>query len=145
MSATAEAIDNAPKRVIGVPFEKGNTYGGRPKGARTKLGEKFMQSCLDIFESDGEAALRQMVVRHPEKFCSMIAGILPKQLKAEVHDMRTLVVELIGVIEPDDDEDLTSGGVSRPIEGQAIEVQSNGHDDALPQMPAFEVEDGSTT
>ncbi len=73
-----------PKRVIGRPFEPGNTKGlGRPKGSRNKLGEAFVGALLTDFEANGVAAIEKVRADDPSTYVRVIAGLLPKEVTGE--------------------------------------------------------------
>lgn len=74
-------MDEQPKRVIGRPFTPGN--GGRPKGARNKLGEAFVAALLADFENNGIDAIRRVCEDKPSDYLKVIAGLLPKELTGE--------------------------------------------------------------
>jgi hypothetical protein len=65
------------------PGQSGNPN-GRPKGARTVLGEKFCQAVLEDFEQNGVEAIRVMRAEKPNEYAKMIASILPKEMDASV-------------------------------------------------------------
>ena len=65
------------------PGQSGNPA-GRPKGARSKLGEDFLEALLDDFRDNGAEAIRLMRAEKPNEYARMIAGILPKELDANV-------------------------------------------------------------
>lgn len=106
-----DTADNQPK---GLPahlrddlkWKKGQSGnpGGRPKGARVRLGEDFCQALMDDFANDGIAAIQAMRRDRPNEYAKMIAGLLPKEITGE--DGGDIVVaqtiKLIGV-EPDGD------------------------------------------
>jgi hypothetical protein len=63
-------------------FLTGNNGGGRPKGARSKLGEAFLQAVLDDFANHGVAAIQDMRAKNPGDYAKMVASILPKEIEA---------------------------------------------------------------
>ena len=82
-----EPFNNAVKTT---KFQPGNTFGkGRPKGSRNKLAEDFLADMLAVWQEKGKAAVEATAKDHPEKFVSIVAGLLPKQLeiKDELADM----------------------------------------------------------
>jgi hypothetical protein len=65
------------------PGESGNK-GGRPKGSRNKLGEQFIADVFDVWQARGREVLESMCDSDPGSFARLVAGILPKQLEAEL-------------------------------------------------------------
>lgn len=53
---------------------------GRSVGSRNKLGEDFLTDALEAWRAKGKVSLERMADDHPDRFCSMIAGILPKEM-----------------------------------------------------------------
>ncbi len=74
-------MDEEPKRVVGRPFQPGQ--GGRPKGARNKLGESFIAAVLKDFEANGLKAIEKVRETDPSTYMRVIAGILPKEITGE--------------------------------------------------------------
>jgi len=52
---------------------------GRPLGARNKLGEAFLQALQEDFEQHGIEAIAECRKSKPEKYCSIVASLLPKE------------------------------------------------------------------
>lgn len=71
------------------PGQSGNPN-GRKKGSRNKLGEDFLSDALAAWNKHGPEALTAMATEEPAKFCSMIAGILPKELNVNHNEMAEL-------------------------------------------------------
>lgn len=61
-------------------FLTGNTGGGRPKGARAKLGEAFIEAMRSDFEQHGAAAIAKVRDEKPDQYLKVIASILPKEI-----------------------------------------------------------------
>lgn len=57
---------------------------GRPKGARAKLSEDFCEALLQDFTSNGVKAIELMRIERPGDYAKMIAGILSKEVDANV-------------------------------------------------------------
>lgn len=70
------------KRVVGVPFKPGQSGNpaGRPKGARAKLGEAFIDALLDDWNKNGIDAIIKMRDEKAADYVKVIASILPKEL-----------------------------------------------------------------
>jgi hypothetical protein len=71
-------------------FLTGNSGGGRPKGSRNKLGEKFIEDAYAEWQKSGPAALKTMAETDPGGFCRMVANILP----AKIDQTLTVDIEL---------------------------------------------------
>jgi hypothetical protein len=74
-------MSDEPKRVIGRPFKPGE--GGRPKGARNKLGEAFINAVLADFQVDGVAAIVKVRTEDPSTYFRVIASLQPKEFTGE--------------------------------------------------------------
>lgn len=65
-------------------FQQGNPGGpGRPKGARAKLGEEFLNAMLAHFLTDGADAIRRACEEKPADYVRTIASLLPKEMTGE--------------------------------------------------------------
>ena len=53
---------------------------GRPKGARSKLGEAFVQAMHDDFQAHGANVIEKVRIEKPDQYLKVIASILPKEL-----------------------------------------------------------------
>lgn len=67
-------------------FQPGN--GGRPKGARNKLGEAFIEALHDDFNEHGIAAIVKVRTDKPDQYLKVIASLLPKELTLNFGDER---------------------------------------------------------
>jgi hypothetical protein len=62
-------------------FLPGNSgLGGRPKGARSKLGEAFLEDLRDAWNAHGSEALRRCATEDPTQFCRIISNLLPRDI-----------------------------------------------------------------
>ena len=61
------------------PGASGNPA-GRPKGARSRLGEQFIQCLADDFEVHGEAVIEKVRTRDPVQYIKVISNILPREV-----------------------------------------------------------------
>jgi hypothetical protein len=86
MSETASTQnDHADHRDQRGRFIAGNTgNGGRPKGARSKLGEAFLEDLRDAWNAHGIDALRRCAVEEPSQFCRIVANLLPRDIDINV-------------------------------------------------------------
>ena len=64
------------------PGQSGNPA-GRPKGARSKLGEAFIKAMLEDFEQHGILAVQTVRSEKPDQYLKVIASILPKEITGE--------------------------------------------------------------
>lgn len=65
-------------------FKPGNP--GRPKGARNKLGEAFIEALHDDFMQHGIAAIQTVRDEKPDQYLKVIASLLPKDINLNVND-----------------------------------------------------------
>jgi hypothetical protein len=65
-------------------FLAGNGGGGRKLGQRNRLGEAFLEDLRDAWNQYGEVALQKCAEDHPEKFCKIIADLLPRTLDLNI-------------------------------------------------------------
>ncbi len=67
-------------------FVTGNIGGGRPKGARNKLGEAFIEALHDDFNEHGAAAIVATRTDKPDQYLKVIASLLPKDINLNIND-----------------------------------------------------------
>lgn len=64
-------------------FVAGNSgNGGRPKGARAKLGEQFLSALQKDFQEHGVGAIAVVREEKPDQYLKVVASILPKEIEA---------------------------------------------------------------
>lgn len=56
-------------------------FGGRPKGARNKLGEDFIKALADDFDANGPQTIARVREERPQDYLKVIASLLPKEIK----------------------------------------------------------------
>jgi Family of unknown function (DUF5681) len=61
------------------PGQSGNPA-GRPKGARSRLGERFIEALASDFEQHGEEVVERVRVRDPVQYLKVVANILPREV-----------------------------------------------------------------
>lgn len=71
-------------------FVTGNIGGGRPKGARNKLGEEFLQDMLADWKTNGKEAIARVRDEKPDAYLKVVASILPKELNVRVNEFDDL-------------------------------------------------------
>lgn len=72
-------------------FKPGNS--GRPKGARNKLGEAFLQDMLADWEQHGVKVIQTVRAERPDVYLKTVASILPQQLNVKVSEWDDLTDE----------------------------------------------------
>lgn len=72
-------------------FVSGNIGGGRPKGARAKLGEAFLQAMQDSFAQYGPETIETVRTEKPDQYLKVVASILPKELELSDDTMQAMV------------------------------------------------------
>ena len=85
MSEKTNAL--TPERNERGQFIMGHTgAGGRPVGARNKLGEAFIQALHDSFNEHGAATIETVRVEKPDQYLKVIASLLPKDVNLNLND-----------------------------------------------------------
>lgn len=74
-------------------FLTGNIGGGRPKGARAKLGELFLEDMLTAWESKGAAAIHTVIEKRPQDFLKVVASLMPKDLNVNINQIGEMTDE----------------------------------------------------
>ena len=74
------------------PGQSGNPK-GRPKGARGKLGEAFLQDMLADWEANGAEAIATVRDEKPDAYLKVVASILPKEMNLRVGEFDDLTDE----------------------------------------------------
>lgn len=77
--------DTGKKHGGAPPFQPGQSGNplGRPKGARNKLGEAFIEALHDDFAKNGVATIEKVRTEKPVAYVKVIASLLPKEFKIE--------------------------------------------------------------
>lgn len=83
------AADNTAPKQRGVPFQAGQSGNpkGRPIGARSKLGEAFLEALSADFEVHGVQAIAKVRDEKPDQYLKVIASILPKDFNVNINQM----------------------------------------------------------
>lgn len=81
------------------PGQSGNPA-GRPKGARSKLSESFLEDLRDAWDRHGVAALDKCATEHPDTFVKVVAGLMPKDITLNVGvDPRAIAANFRAAVE----------------------------------------------
>ncbi len=71
------------------PGQSGNPA-GRPKGARNKLGEAFIEALHNDFAKHGVAAIKTVRSEKPDQYLKVIASLLPREMTLNVNDAESM-------------------------------------------------------
>lgn len=83
MTETTE--ENQKPEHLWKPGQSGNPA-GRPKGARHKLGQAFLDAMLKDFSEHGEVVIENVRTEKPDQYLKVVASILPKEITGEEGD-----------------------------------------------------------
>ena len=83
MARNNGADTGKPKPPVEHQFKPGNP--GRPKGARNKLGEQFIEALQQDFEEHGIAAIQVVRAEKPDQYLKVIASLMPKDINLNVN------------------------------------------------------------
>ena len=76
------------------PGQSGNPA-GRPKGARSKLGEAFIADLAEDWKGNGKATLVEAREKDPAGYVRVVASLLPKDVNLDVSDDLAAVLNAI--------------------------------------------------
>lgn len=109
------------------PGQSGNPL-GRPKGARSKLGEAFLEDMLTDWSAHGKAVIEAVRADKPDQYLKVVASILPKELNVKVNELDDLTDEQLARQYAAIAESLVAAGISLSAgtEAQAAAQQANG-------------------
>jgi hypothetical protein len=88
----SDKTDPKQKPHLFKPGQSGNPN-GRPKGARNKFGEAFLNDFLEDWEANGAQAIQTMRSERPHEYVKVAASILPKELNVKVSEFDELTDE----------------------------------------------------
>jgi hypothetical protein len=61
------------------PGQSGNAA-GRPRGAKSKLSERFLEDLRSSWEKFGAQALERCALESPDQYCRIVAGLQPREI-----------------------------------------------------------------
>lgn len=73
-----------PNPNVTTRFAPGNTLGRRPKGARARLGEKFLQVLANDFDQHGDFVMQTVRTEDPSTYFTTVAKLLPREVEAKL-------------------------------------------------------------
>ena len=76
------------EHLVAYQFKPGNP--GRPKGARNRLGEAFLNDLMADWEENGAQAIIDMRTAKAADYVKVVASILPQQLNVKVNELDEL-------------------------------------------------------
>lgn len=79
---TSDNTGKKQKASLFKPGQSGNPK-GRPKGAKNKLGEDFLNDIHDLWKLNGKDYLVSMAERNPGEFVRVVASVLPKEITVD--------------------------------------------------------------
>jgi len=94
---------------------------GRPKGSRNKLGEEFLSDMLAVWNERGKEAIEATAKDHPDRFVSIVASILPKELNVNTNPTDKM---------SDEDLERAIAGLESFLRSAGIDTSSLGQGDA---------------
>jgi hypothetical protein len=81
----SDTADIAEQRDRGGRFVIGGKAGpGRPRGARSRLSEAFIQDVHTVWEETGIQALRACAAEKPNEFCRVVALLMPRDVRIDL-------------------------------------------------------------
>lgn len=86
IEADGDALDKPKQDEKTGRFLPGNSGGrGRPKGARNKLSEAFIEALHDDFVEHGKETIARVREERPQDYLKVIASLLPKDVNLAVN------------------------------------------------------------
>jgi hypothetical protein len=65
-------------------FQAGNQHGGRTKGARARLSDKFFTALSADFDARADAVIAAVRDNDPSTYLNIVARLMPKELEARL-------------------------------------------------------------
>ncbi|MDW6020255.1 hypothetical protein SAZ10_00600 [Mesorhizobium sp. BAC0120] len=75
------------------PGNSGRAIGARATGARSELGEAFLEDVLAAWEGQGPAAIQRMIDERPQDFVKMVTSLLPRDLNVNFNPIEQMTDE----------------------------------------------------
>lgn len=80
--AVPPTVGTSPTRDASGRFITGNSGGGRPKGARSRLKEAVLSSLAEHYAEHGKAALDKLATDDPASYLRAVTSLLPRETVA---------------------------------------------------------------
>jgi len=77
-------------------FKPGNQHGGRTKGARARLSDKFFTALSEDFDERADAVIAAVRENDPSTYLQIVARLMPKELEARLQIEQKLPGNLTG-------------------------------------------------
>ena len=85
---------NTAKKLPGIPFKAGDewrgNFKGRPRGARSKLGEEFLSAMHADFAKHGSATIQMVRQERPHDYLKVVASVLPKEMNVTTSQLEEM-------------------------------------------------------
>lgn len=100
MSGASDPSTNGEKKDTRIKPGEVRNPNGRPKGARHKLGQLFLETMLKDFEEHGEGVILAVRDEKPDQYLKVVASILPKELDASEQLLEAVSAITRKVVDP---------------------------------------------
>ena len=90
MTDTNLRNDTEPERPWLAPYQFKAGNPGRPKGARNRLSEAFLEALETAWHAKGQEVIDKVIQDRPHEFLKVIAGLLPKDVRLNVSEYADL-------------------------------------------------------
>jgi hypothetical protein len=82
----SDALESGEKRDEHGRFIVPPVSPGRPKGARNKLGEAFIEAMHDSFNEHGPETIETVRTEKPDQYLKVIASLIPSEHRITIND-----------------------------------------------------------